>query len=61
MGQTELTRSIAEVPLGLDKWMDISGNILSMRLITSSTYLGGRKKRTRENRALVTEVEPTVH
>ena len=41
-GQTELTRSMADVPLGLDKWMVISGNIRSMRLITSSTYLRGR-------------------
>lgn len=43
IGQVELTRSIADVPLGLDKWMDISGNIRSMRLITSSTYLSGKR------------------
>lgn len=36
---TQLTSSIAEVPLGRESWIDISGNILSMRLITSSTYL----------------------
>lgn len=37
--RTQLTSSIAEVPLGRESWIDISGNILSMRLITSSTYL----------------------
>lgn len=35
----QLTRSIAEVPFGRESWIDISGNILSIRLITSSTYL----------------------
>lgn len=50
-GQVELTRSIADVPLGLDKWMDISGNILSIRLMTSSTYLSGKKNVYELNRS----------
>lgn len=52
-----LTRSIADVPLGLDRWMDISGNILSMRLITSSTYLRGKRKHLWVRRGLVTPMQ----
>lgn len=48
---------MADVPLGLDKWMDISGNILSMRLITSSTYLRGRKKHGCVNGTLVNDIQ----
>lgn len=33
-----VTRIIADVPMGLENWMDTSGNIPSMRLITSSSY-----------------------
>lgn len=41
---SKVIRSIAEVSLFLDKWMDISWNILSKRMITSFTYWCSRAR-----------------
>lgn len=57
----QLTRSIAEVPFGRESWMDISGNILSMRLITSSTYLPSKAHSSISSGLSHTQLMKTKH